>query len=125
MSKVVHLSDDAHNRAKAFCKEHGLKMSDWVAALIEQAVARGGGATVSFTSPSTSVPASHGAVTGTPIVASVANLAAASSIDNSRAVRRGLVTKKKVEQPLNIEPQVSDEGLPVYAAPPFWAKASD
>lgn len=40
MSKVIHLSDDAHNRAKAFCKMHGLKMSDWVAGLIDAAATR-------------------------------------------------------------------------------------
>ena len=39
MSKVVHLSDDAHNKAKDFCKERGLRMSDWVANLIEAAIA--------------------------------------------------------------------------------------
>lgn len=38
MSKVVHLSDDAHNNAKQFCREHDLKMSDWVATLINLAV---------------------------------------------------------------------------------------
>ncbi len=41
MSKVVHLSDDAHQRAKDFCKENRLKMSDWVAVLIDDAIARG------------------------------------------------------------------------------------
>ncbi len=38
MSKVVHLSEDAHRRAKDFCYERGLKMSDWVAQLIEDAI---------------------------------------------------------------------------------------
>lgn len=38
MSKVIHLSDDAHNKAKKFCHEHNLKMSDWVATLISLAV---------------------------------------------------------------------------------------
>lgn len=37
-TKVVHLSTDAHSLAKKHCKEHGLKMSDWVANLIRQAV---------------------------------------------------------------------------------------
>jgi len=41
MSKVVHLSDDAHVRAKDFCKDNGLRMSDWVASLIDQAIAGG------------------------------------------------------------------------------------
>ena len=38
MSKVIHLSDQAHNNAKNFCKQHGLKMSDWVADLIVDAI---------------------------------------------------------------------------------------
>ena len=38
MSKVVHLSNDAHAAAKAYCKENGLKMSDWVASLITKAI---------------------------------------------------------------------------------------
>jgi hypothetical protein len=41
MSKVVHLSDDAHRRAKEFCKQQGLRMSDWVATLIDEAVSQG------------------------------------------------------------------------------------
>ncbi len=41
MSKVVHLADDSHRRAKEFCKENGLRMSDWVAALIEDAISQG------------------------------------------------------------------------------------
>ncbi|MEZ4270672.1 MAG: hypothetical protein R3C68_04335 [Myxococcota bacterium] len=38
MSKVVHLSNEAHAEAKEFCKEHTLRMSDWVAGLIRQAI---------------------------------------------------------------------------------------
>lgn len=41
MSKVVHLTEDAHRRAKDFCNENDLKMSDWVAMLIEEAIAAG------------------------------------------------------------------------------------
>jgi len=41
MSKVVHLSDNAHRRAKEFCSQHGLKMSDWVATIIDEAVEKG------------------------------------------------------------------------------------
>ncbi|MEM6532362.1 MAG: hypothetical protein AAF654_07050 [Myxococcota bacterium] len=37
-TKVVHLSTDAHALAKKHCKENGLKMSDWVANLIRQAI---------------------------------------------------------------------------------------
>jgi hypothetical protein len=41
MSKVVHLTNDAHRRAKDFCAERGLRMSDWVAALIDEAINKG------------------------------------------------------------------------------------
>lgn len=39
--KVVHLADDAHELAKAYCKDSGMKMSDWVAMLIKRAVEPG------------------------------------------------------------------------------------
>ncbi|OGQ91658.1 MAG: hypothetical protein A2289_19400 [Deltaproteobacteria bacterium RIFOXYA12_FULL_58_15] len=41
MSKVVHLSEEAHIRAKDFCKLHSLRMSDWVATLIDEAITKG------------------------------------------------------------------------------------
>jgi hypothetical protein len=41
MSKVVHLADAFHRRAKEFCTANGLRMSDWVAALIEDAITTG------------------------------------------------------------------------------------
>jgi len=37
MSKVIHLPEDAHRLAKKFCAENGLRMSDWVGALIDEA----------------------------------------------------------------------------------------
>ena len=92
MSKVVHLSDDAHNNAKAFCKEHGLKMSDWVASLIDGAISAGGGT-----------------IAPPPMVFD----------DNVRA----LVQKKKVLEQYVEAPQTAEDGLPIYSAPPFWAKA--
>ena len=87
MSKVIHLSDDAHNKAKAFCKEQGLKMSDWVAALIDTAI------------------------TGVGDVEQ-------SNEDNVRV----FVQKKKVLEQYEEIPQTAEDGLPVYAAPPFWAQ---
>jgi hypothetical protein len=39
MSKVIHLSENAHRLAKKFCHQHGLRMSDWVGALIDEASA--------------------------------------------------------------------------------------
>ncbi len=38
MSKVVHLSEEAHAKAKVHCKSRGVRMSDWVAELIEKAL---------------------------------------------------------------------------------------
>ena len=79
MSKVVHLADSAHRRAKEFCKLHGLRMSDWVATLINEAIAKGR--------------------TDTNV--------------------RALVPKKKILEKLETKPQM-DDGVPVYAQPPFW-----
>jgi antitoxin component of RelBE/YafQ-DinJ toxin-antitoxin module len=39
MSKVIHLGTDAHKTAKRFCKQHGLRMTDWVATLVDEAIA--------------------------------------------------------------------------------------
>ena len=38
VSKVVHLSNEAHAQAKVYCKSRGLKMSDWVGSLIIDAI---------------------------------------------------------------------------------------
>ena len=38
MSKVIHLSNEAHGLAKQYCKSKGLKMSDWVGSLIIDAI---------------------------------------------------------------------------------------
>lgn len=89
MSKVIHLSDEAHHKAKEFCREHGLKMSDWVANLIEVAISNGVGAI--------------------PMIQS-----------NVRA----LVQKKKPLELMDDPQPTLEDGLPVYAAPPFWAKAN-
>ena len=89
MSKVVHLSDEAHHKAKEFCREHGLKMSDWVANLIDMAIEHGVGA----------VPLAENNV-------------------------RALVQRKKTLESMDEPQPTADDGLPVYAAPPFWAKAN-
>lgn len=39
MSKVIHLPEATHRLAKTFCRENGLKMSDWVGTLIDEASA--------------------------------------------------------------------------------------
>ena len=37
-TKVIHLHDDAHCKAKDYCKAHGLRMSEWVAGLIHKEI---------------------------------------------------------------------------------------
>jgi antitoxin component of RelBE/YafQ-DinJ toxin-antitoxin module len=37
-SKVVHISDETHERAKKFCKERNIRMSDWVNSLIMERI---------------------------------------------------------------------------------------
>lgn len=95
MSKVIHLSDNAHTQAKAYCREHALKMSDWVASLIHAAVETEGVALVELTSE---------------------------HLDDDGV--RSTVPKKKVLEKVENNPQTSDDGMPAYAAPPFWAQVS-
>ena len=78
--------------AKAHCREHGLKMSDWVAGLVDAAVAMAMGGGQQCTS---------------------------AADDNVRA----LVQKKKVLEEFEEMPQMVDDDVPAYAAPPFWANA--
>ena len=37
MSKVAHISNEVHARAKSYCDQHGLRMSEWVGRLIDTA----------------------------------------------------------------------------------------
>ena len=37
-TKVIHLNDVAHTKAKDYCKANGLRMSEWVAGLIHKAI---------------------------------------------------------------------------------------
>jgi hypothetical protein len=50
MSKVIHVSDAAHEQAKTFCKDRNLSMSDWVAELISKAAQTNGSASTPPTS---------------------------------------------------------------------------
>ena len=86
MSKVVHLSNEAHAQAKVYCKSRGLKMSDWVGALIIEAI-----------SDNEEVKAPE------PQVESTA-------------------PKKKKLPKTDDTVQATDQGVPVYSQPPFWAK---
>lgn len=36
--KVVHIPDDVHEQAKAFCKKNHIHMRDWVSSLIEEGI---------------------------------------------------------------------------------------
>jgi len=38
--KVIHLSDDVHQKMMGFCREHDLQASQWVSRLILDAVAQ-------------------------------------------------------------------------------------
>jgi len=99
MSKVIHLSDSAHNAAKNFCKLHGLKMSDWVADLIADAVQTG---RVDPRTPTRPAPAPTA-----PAPAAVAPVAS------------NLPSKKKLER--FVERPGTNEDQPPWAAPPFWS----
>ena len=90
MSKVVHLSNDAHAEAKVFCKARGLKMSDWVGSLILEAISA----------------QTQEEVEPAPV-----------PVQEVPAVPR----KKKLPE-MDDTVQSADDGTPVYAQPPFWAK---
>lgn len=172
--KVVHLADDAHELAKAYCKDSGMKMSDWVAMLIKRAVEPGKSAPVAA-APAASqfaAPAPHyeqsyapraeqsyaqrseprfepqrtesyGRIPDTTPARVVTSSATASSLQSSfsqRAVtttvapaeranqtvkigdaERGVIPKKKpMTRELSSE---NEDSVPVYAQPPFWARA--
>ena len=86
MSKVVHLSNEAHAQAKVYCKSRGLKMSDWVGALIIEAITE---------NEETKPPE--------PQVESTA-------------------PRKKKLPKTDDTVQSTEQGVPVYSQPPFWAK---
>ena len=93
MSKVIHLSNEAHGLAKQYCKSKGLKMSDLVGALSMDAVSA---------SEPKEVP--EPVVEPQPVV-----------VEQSNA------PKKKKLPSIDDSPQVSQDGTPVYEKPPFWA----
>lgn len=98
MSKVVHLSNDAHAVAKKHCQAAGMKMSEWVAALIAHA-----------TRPAVAPPkqASAGRTTA----------------QRAPAQPRPVAGPVERKRPLPFDaPSADAEGdLMLYAAPPFWA----
>jgi hypothetical protein len=92
MSRVVHLSNDAHQQAKEFCNRRGLRMSDWVGELIASAVTK-----------------------ETPAMALV---------ETAPSAPTSLAAKKKPLTVIEDTPQCTSDGLPLYAAPPFWMSGS-
>jgi hypothetical protein len=84
MSKVVHLSDEAHRQAKDFCDRHGLRMTDWVANMIRREIALGDPA--------------------------------------QRQSHLAHVQRSKPMQVYDDRRGAAEDGVPAYAAPPFWAK---
>ena len=100
MSKVVHLCDEAHAAAKVFCKDNSLRMSDWVAALIDEAIARG-----------------QTDVTRTP----VAKKKPLKRLDEVRPVAPPPLQQPVLQVEEESVPVAEPEGVPAYAAPPFWS----
>ncbi len=97
MSKVVHLSDEAHAEAKSFCKQRGLKMSDWVASLIRKAVAE---------------------------AERVAQAEAAQAEAEVRVVESSTIPRKKVLR--HLEEIVTEEvDTSIYNTPPFWSNEAN
>lgn len=158
MSKVIHLSDEAHHEAKEYCKVHGLRMSDWVAELIKAALAHGDPAlpAVSLT-PAVSAgltpqctPANVCKVATSPVSISVSGTtdvkadhvssapeqpispiiwpreernSRVADVPPVRSTMAAFVPKKKMLASYDETPETNAEGVPPYAAPPFWAKA--
>jgi len=118
MSKVIHLSDDAHNTAKGFCKQHGLKMSDWVAALIAEAIAHGRtNPSQSRLSPPAPVAHAHAAPQVAVAVAPPAHVAAPPAV---MPPSPNSPPKKKLAR-FREDGAVANDGTPPWASPPFWS----
>ena len=113
MSKVVHLSDEAHDKAKLYCKKRGLKMSDWVAQLIDATV--DGDETPSVRLVSTAPPIPPPRTPPEP--------ARPIEVNDAEGHLRSFVPKKKSLERVDEAPQTSQDGMPLYAEPPFWVKA--
>ena len=101
MSKVIHLSDQAHNNAKNFCKQYGLKMSDWVAELIVDAIVNN--RVDPHTAPSPTAPPPPSSAPHVP---------------------NNAPPKKKLEHFVEGGAEEVPEAPP-WAAPPFWSKSQN
>lgn len=113
--KVVHLADDAHELAKAHCKDSGMKMSDWVAMLIKRAVEPPPQVVAQAAPPAPSHPAIR--ESAPPRIAEAPRpqvQVAQQSVDPS------LPKKKPMLRELSSE---NEDSVPVYSQPPFWARS--
>jgi len=126
--KVVHLSDDAHELAKAYCKDSGMKMSDWVAMLIKRAVdpaqvpaaaqhAVAPPPVVTHTAIREPVRETHAVMPAPQMMSQRPIVAAAPASDEVRSLAP---KKKPMLRELHSE---NEDAVPVYAQPPFWARA--
>ena len=123
MSKVVHLSDDAHNLAKDYCSKLGVKMSDWVADLITRSI-RGTAPQARPVAPApTAKPAPVMSPPPPPPPPAPINRVAPPPKLHERAATNPNLPKKKPIVRLDVKPQTDESGVPAYAAPPFWARA--
>jgi hypothetical protein len=107
MSKVIHLSEQAHNNAKNFCKQHALKMSDWVADLIADAIVN------NRVNPRSGVSSSS-----VPRAAPPASPPPAAPVTPA-------IPKKKLERIDEVATTGTVDDVPPWAAPPFWAKTQN
>ena len=117
MSKVVHLSNDAHAAAKAYCKENGLKMSDWVASLITKAIC-----VVQEPAPEP-IPAPVQALAPAQPMSIAAAVAEHQAAQAALAQEVEPASRKKRLARFDEEP-LPDDGIPAYAKPPFWARTA-
>lgn len=109
MSKVVHLSRSAHERAKLFCSHRGLSMSDWVASLIEQATGNDEGGPEFPRDPSPS-----GGNGGSQAQASSTRLPSQRLHSAEQHTSRASGTGGTGDE--------ESELAQIYTAPPFWAR---
>lgn len=118
--KVVHLSDDAHELAKLYCKESGMKMSDWVAMLIKRAVEPPPQAAAPVAPPAPAHPAIREATAPRVVEPRPMNIGA-SPLSAQSASNPSLPKKKPMLRELS---NSGEDQVPVYAQPPFWARKS-
>jgi len=119
MSKVVHLSDQAHNKAKAYCQRRGLKMSEWVASLIDRATE---GKLDNDPTPSPEISSGTLGDVGPQASAMPSGSLRASEMAPEVGPYQALVQKKKLTQTVPTVQSLPESTTPIYEAPPFWAR---